>query len=159
MIKQITAATLLAVASFAASAAEPQFYVGGDVGSSKHEDLDGRETSVGIFGGYKFDENFAIEAGYRNLGKWDILGYDLKTNQLALSVIGSVPVADQVAVYGRLGYNRVEAKIAGEKDHENKALYGVGVSYQFTKEISGRVEWQRPMSGSSNISAGVAYHF
>ena len=133
MIKQITAATLLAVASFAASAAEPSFYVGGDVGSSKHEDLDGRKASYGIFAGYQFDENFAIEAGYRNLGKWDILGVDLKTNQLALSVIGSVPVADQVAVYGRVGYNRVEAKALGEKEHENKALFGVGVSYQFTK--------------------------
>ena len=159
MIKQITAATLLAVASFAASAAEPSFYVGGDVGSSKPEDLDGRKASYGIFAGYQFDENFAIEAGYRNLGKWDILGVDLKTNQLALSVIGSVPVADQVAVYGRVGYNRVEAKALGEKEHENKALFGVGVSYQFTKEISGRVEWQRPISGSNNISAGVAYHF
>jgi hypothetical protein len=159
MIKQITAATLLAVASFAASAAEPSFYVGGDVGSSKHEDLDGRKASYGIFAGYQFDENFSVEAGYRNLGKWDILGVDLKTNQLALSVIGSVPVADQVAVYGRLGYNRVEAKALGEKEHENKALFGVGVSYQFTKEISGRVEWQRPISGSNNISAGVAYHF
>ena len=155
MIKQITAATLLAVASFAASAAEPSFYVGGDVGSSKSDDLDGRKTSVGIFGGYTFDENFSVEAGFRRGGKWD----DLKINQLSLSVIGSVPVADQVAVYGRLGYNRLESKYDGGKEHENKALYGIGVSYQFTKEVSGRVEWQRPISGAQNISVGVAYHF
>ena len=155
MIKQITAATLLAVASFAASAAEPSFYVGGDVGKTKIDDLDGRKTSVGVFGGYTFDENFSVEAGFRRGGKWG----DVKANQYALSVIGSVPVADQVAVYGRLGYNRLETKEGGEKDHENKALYGIGVSYQFTKEISGRVEWQRPISGSNNISAGVAYHF
>lgn len=155
MIKQITAATLLAVASFAASAAEPQFYVGGDVGSSKSDDLDGRKTSVGIFGGYTFNENFAVEAGFRRLGKWD----DVKVNQFALSAIGSVPVADQVAIYGRLGYNRVEAKFDGEKDTQNKALYGVGVSYAITKEVSARVEWQRPVSGAHNISVGVAYHF
>jgi OOP family OmpA-OmpF porin len=68
-------------------------------------------------------------------------------------------VADQVAVYGRLGYNRIEVKYDGGKEHENKALYGVGVSYQFSKEISGRVEWQRPISGAQNISVGVAYHF
>ena len=155
MIKQITAATLLAVASFAASAAEPSFYVGGDVGKTKIDDLDGRKTSVGVFGGYTFDENFSVEAGFRRGGKWG----DVKANQYALSVIGSVPVADQVAVYGRLGYNRLETKEGGEKDHENKALYGIGVSYQFTKEISGRVEWQRPSSEAQNISVGVAYHF
>ena len=113
------------------------------------------KTSVGIFGGYKFDENFSVEAGFRRLGKWD----DLKVNQLSLSVIGSVPVADKVAVYGRLGYNRLEQKWDGGKDHDNKALYGIGVSYEFTKEITGRVEWQRPISGAHNISAGVAYHF
>ncbi|MGW8390869.1 porin family protein [Pseudoduganella sp. HUAS MS19] len=155
MIKQITAAALLAVTSFAASAAEPQFYVGGDVGSTKVDDLDGRKTSVGVFGGYKFDENFSVEAGFRRGGKWD----DLKVNQLALSVIGSVPVADQVAVYGRLGYNRVEWKYDGDKEHDNKAMYGIGVSYQFAKEISGRVEWQRPTSDAQNISVGVAFHF
>jgi len=156
MIKQITAAALLAVTSFAASAAEPtNFYVGGDVGSSKSSTLDSSKTSVGIFGGYTFNENFAIEGGYRRLGKWD----DLKVNQLALSVLGSVPVADQVAVYGRLGYNRVEEKYNGGKDTENKALYGIGVSYAITKEISARVEWQRPVSHSHNISVGVAYHF
>jgi opacity protein-like surface antigen len=155
MIKQITAAVLLAATSFAASAAEPtNFYVGGDVGSSKADDLSSK-TSVGIFGGYTFNENFAVEAGFRRLGKWD----DLKVNQLSLSVLGSVPVADQVAVYGRLGYNRLESKYDGGKEHENKGLYGIGVSYAITKEVSARVEWQRPISGSHNISVGVAYHF
>jgi len=158
MIKQITAATLLAVASFAASAAEPEFYVGGDVGSTKPKDVSS-ESSFGVFGGYKFDENFAVEAGFRRLGNWEEDGVDDKVTQLSLSVIGSVPVADQVSVYGRLGYNRLEEKFEGEKAHENKALFGLGVSYQITKEISARVEWQRPMSDVHNISVGVAYHF
>lgn len=156
MIKQITAAALLAVTSFAASAAEPtNFYAGGDVGSSKSDDLSGSKTSVGMFGGYTFNENFAVEVGFRRLGKWD----DVKVNQAAISVLGSVPVADQVAVYGRLGYNRVEAKADDGKVTQNKALYGIGVSYAITKEISARVEWQRPVSGAHNISVGVAYHF
>ncbi|SFG01761.1 OmpA-OmpF porin, OOP family [Duganella sp. CF458] len=158
MIKQITAAALLAVTSFAASAAEPSFYVGGDVGSSKPKDVNS-ETSYGVFGGYKFDENFAVEAGFRRLGNWEEDGIDDKVTQLSLSVLGSVPVADQVAVYGRLGYNRVEEKFDGDKESKNKVLFGLGVSYQITKEISARVEWQRPVSHSRNISVGVAYHF
>ena len=158
MIKQITAAALLAVTSFAASAAEPSFYVGGDVGSSKKTGINS-ETSYGVFGGYKFDENFAVEAGFRRLGNWEEDGIDDKVTQLSLSVLGSVPVDEQFSVYGRLGYNRVEEKFLGEKAHENKALFGLGVSYQITKEISARVEWQRPVSHSRNISVGVAYHF
>ena len=157
MIKQITAAVLLAATSFAASAAEP-YYIGADVGSSKFDDSTS-ETSVGVFGGYKFNENFAIEAGYRRLGKWDIEGSDVRAKQLSISAVGSIPVANQVAVYGRLGYNRVEAKWDDVKDHENKALYGVGVSYAITKEVTARVEWQRPISDSRNISVGVAYQF
>ncbi|KQZ39800.1 outer membrane beta-barrel protein [Duganella sp. Root1480D1] len=158
MIKQITAATLMAVASFAASAAEPSFYVGGDVGTSKPKDVKS-ETSYGVFGGYKFNDNFAIEAGLRRLGNWKEDGIDDKVNQFSLSAIGSLPVADQLSVYGRLGYNRVEEKFEGEKESRNKALFGLGVSYQITKEISARVEWQRPVSHSRNISVGVAYHF
>lgn len=159
MIKQITAAVLLAATSFAASAAEPtNFYAGGDIGSSKFEDA-GHKTSFGAFAGYTFNENFAIEAGFRRLGKWNIEGSDVKANQLAISVLGSVPVADQVSVYGRLGYNRVESKWDDQKDTQNKALFGVGVSYAITKEVSARIEWQRPVSHSHNISVGVAYHF
>lgn len=158
MIKQITAAVLLAATSFAASAAEPSFYVGGDVGSSKPQDASSK-TSYGVFGGYTFNENFAVEAGFRRLGHWTEDGFDDKANQLAVSVLGSVPVADQVSVYGRLGYNRISEKINGESDHTNKALFGVGVSYAITKEVSARIEWQRPVSHSHNISVGVAYHF
>jgi OOP family OmpA-OmpF porin len=161
MIKQITAATLLAVASFAASAAEPtqsQYYVGGDVGSTKFDESPS-ETSVGIFAGYKFDETFAVEANYRRLGKWDVEGFDVKANQVGISLIASAPVADQFSVYGRLGYNRVELKAAGEKDHDNKAVYGIGVSYAISKELTARLEWQRPYDDTRNISVGVAYHF
>jgi len=158
MIKQITAATLLAVASFAASAAEPSFYVGGDVTSSKSDDLN-HKTGFGAFAGYQFDETFAVEAGVRHLGKWDLGGSDLKVNQLSISGLASFPVADKFAVYGRLGYNRISTKFEGENEHKNKALYGVGVSYAITKEVVARVEWQRPMSDSHIISAGVAYHF
>jgi hypothetical protein len=159
MIKQITAAILMAAASFAAAAAEPTpFYVGADLGRTKVDHFD-NDTSFGVFGGYKFTPNVAVEAGYRKLGEFGAYGVKTDVDQLSISVLASAPVANNVSVYGRLGYNRLEAKVGGYKEHDNKGLFGVGVSYSFTKEVSARIEWQRPSSDAQNLSVGVAYSF
>jgi OOP family OmpA-OmpF porin len=159
MIKQITAAALLAVTSFAASAAEPtNFYVGGDVASTKIDELS-RETGFGVFAGYKFDETFSIEGTYRKLGDFDVEDKKAKGTHLSVSVLASMPVADQLAVYGRLGYGRAEFKGDNGKEHLNRALFGIGLDYAITKEVSARVEWQRPASDAQILSVGVAYHF
>jgi OOP family OmpA-OmpF porin len=159
MIKQITAAVLLAATSFAASAAEPtQFYVGADVASTKIDDLS-RETGFGVFAGYKFNETFAIEGTYRKLGDFDTFSEKAKGTHLAVSVLASLPVADQLAVYGRLGYGRAEFKGDAGKEHLNRALFGIGLDYAITKEVSARVEWQRPASDAQILSVGVAYNF
>lgn len=167
MIKQITAAVLLAASSFAACAADlPKFYVGGDVGSTKVTAEDGipSETSYGVFAGYNINEFVAIEAGYRRLGKWTGPGGSVDVKQSAVSVLGFVPVVAHVAAYGRLGYNRISGNALLNDDndvkgHENDALFGLGVSYEFTKRITGRVEYQRPLSGAHNINIGVAFNF
>ena len=159
MIKQITAAIVMAATSFAAAAAEPTpFYIGADAGVTKVDHFD-NENSFGIFAGYKFTPNVAIEANYRKLGEFGAYGYNADVSQAAISVLASAPVANNVSVYGRLGYNRLEAEVRGYKDHDNKGLFGVGVSYSFTKEVSARIEWQRPSSDSQNLSVGVAYSF
>jgi hypothetical protein len=167
MIKQFTAAILLAATSFAASAAEPKFYVGGDVGKFKiTEDDVPSATSYGIFAGYNINEIFAIEAGYHRLGKWSGNGADVKINQESLSVLAFLPVAEHVAAFGRVGYNRLDGKVNAEavgyedlSGHASRALFGIGVSYEFTKAINGRIEFQRPASQSHNINVGVAYSF
>lgn len=166
MIKQITAAVLLAATSFAASAGDlPKFYVGGDVGSTKITAEDGipSETSYGVFGGYNINDIFAIEAGYRRLGKWSGPNGSVDVKQAAVSVLAFAPVAEHFAVYGRLGYNRLSGSTTvdgfGDLGHENDALFGAGVSYEFAKHITGRVEFQRPASGMHNINVGVAFNF
>lgn len=167
MFKKIAAATALIIASSAAFAAQPStFYAGADVGRTKIDDLD-RDTSYGAFVGYNFNQTFAVEAGYRRLADVDyrILNVNTKVraDQLALSVVGSFPIAESFSVYGRLGLNRLEAKAtAGNvsaKDDETKALYGIGLSYAFTPAVSARVEVQKPASDVTNVSAGVSFQF
>jgi OOP family OmpA-OmpF porin len=172
MFKKIAALTALILASSAAFAAQPNtFYGGADVGRTKVDDYSKRDTSVGAFVGYNFHQNFAVEAGYRRLADQDVwldggtslVKGNAKADQAHLSVIGSLPVTDKFSVYGRLGVNRIEAKISSPaynaKDHTTKALYGVGVSYAITEAVSARVEAQKPTSDATNVSAGVSFQF
>jgi len=149
MIKKFTAAILLAATSFAASAAQGNFYIGGDIGSTKFKHYSS-DTSVGVFGGYNFNQNVAVELGYRDLGDF---GGSIK--QTSISVLGSMPVANRVAIYGRLGFNT----LSGSGDDVTRGLFGAGVSYEFTKQVTGRVELQRPYNNAHNLSVGVAYNF
>lgn len=168
MFKKIAAATALLIASSAAFAAQPNtFYAGADVGRTKIDGIRDRDTSYGAFAGYNFHQNFAVEGGYRVLAdkEWrsGTVRASGKVDQLSLSVIGSLPVSESFSVYGRLGLNRLEAKATldnlSAKDDETKALYGVGVSYAIAPTVSTRLEVQKPASGATNLSAGVAFQF
>ena len=164
MIKKFIAAAALATLASSAFAAQPNtFYAGVDGGSTKIDDFGSDKGSYGAFLGYNFHENFAAEIGARRLGSWDIGPVGVDANQYAASIIGTLPLQNNFNVFGRLGYNKVEAKaeyqgFSADAD-DSGVLYGVGVGYQFTPTISGRVEFQKPSSDSRNISAGIAFAF
>jgi hypothetical protein len=164
MIKQLISAAILATLASSAMAATPNtFYAGLDGGSTKIDGFGDREGSVGAFVGYNFHPNFSAELGARRLGSWDMAGASVDVNQYSASVIGTLPLQNNFNVFGRLGYN----KIKGEANYQgftadasdSGVLYGVGVGYAFTPTISGRIEFQKPSSDSSNVSAGVVFAF
>ena len=164
MLKKIAAAAALAlVASSSFAAAPTAFYGGLDVGSTKIDDFDQDKTSFGGFLGYGFNQFFAVELGYRYLGKFDVFGTDVKAKQTHLSLVGSYPLNAQFDVYGRLGYNnlRAEAKANGITygDDTDGGLYGIGLNYNFNPQLSGRFEVQKPSSDSTNYSVGVVWKF
>lgn len=174
MIKQIAIAASLALLSTAAMAAdEPFYYAGADVGQTKLDvdatfealfpTFDDTDVSVGGFVGYQFNQNIAMELGYRSLADFKFAGADWRARQTALSVIGSIPFGSGFSVFGRLGYNHVSLKVksAGGTDteSESKVMYGVGMAFQITPVIAARVEAQRPSSDVTNVSAGVSFRF
>jgi opacity protein-like surface antigen len=164
MFKKFAAAAALAlVASSSFAAAPTAFYGGLDVGSTKIDDFDDNKTSVGAFVGYGFNPFFAVELGYRQLGKFDVFGADVKAKQTHLSAVGSWPLSPQLDVYGRLGYNnlRAEASYRGRTygDDNDGVLYGVGLNWNFTPTIAGRIEAQKPSSDSTNYNVGVVFKF
>ncbi|MDN4053222.1 outer membrane beta-barrel protein [Massilia sp. YIM B02763] len=168
MFKKIAAAaalTLLASSSFAA--APTAFYAGIDGGATKIDDLD-TKGSFGGFIGYGFNQYVAIEAGYRQLGKYDVDFYggasvDLKAKQTHVSVLGFYPLNPQLDIYGRLGWNKLRAEASygnySYGEDTDKVLYGIGLNYNFTPAISGRVEVQKPASDTTNYSVGVVFKF
>ncbi|WEF32959.1 outer membrane beta-barrel protein [Pseudoduganella chitinolytica] len=168
MLKKFAAAAALAfVASSAFAAAPVAFYGGVDLGATNIDDVayvDGNKVSVGAFVGYGFNQNFAVEVGYRQLGKWDIAGFaDLKAKQTHVSVLGFLPLNPQTDVYARLGYNKVKAELSyfGEElgEDEDRALIGLGLNYSFNTQLSGRVEVQKPASNVTNVHAALVWKF
>ena len=164
MLKKIAAAAALAlVASSSFAAAPTAFYGGLDLGSTKIDDFDQDKASFGGFLGYGFNQFFAVELGYRYLGKFDVFGTDIKAKQTHLSVVGSYPLNAQLDLYGRLGYNKVRAKVSalgrsGDADDDG-GLYGIGLNYNFAPNLSGRIEAQKPTSDITNYSASIVWQF
>lgn len=164
MLKKFALAAVIAALSGVAAAGDVNsFYVGADVGATKYDGLSGNKTSVGIYGGYNFNSNFAAELSYRNLGDIDFAPVSVKVKQTAISAIGAYPLTNEMKVYGRLGYNDLSAsaeyKGAKATASTSGALFGLGLSYQFAPKVVGRVEFQRPSSDSKNFHVGVAYQF
>jgi OOP family OmpA-OmpF porin len=164
MFKKIAAAAILATLACTSFAATPGWYAGVDVGGTEIRDTDlGRETSYGAFVGYTFNRNFALEAGLRRLGTWDVSVASADADQASISLLGSLPLNNQASVYARIGYNRLRASasVSGFSVSEsvNKAMYGVGMSYDFGSNIAGRVEVQKPDRDTTNVGVSMVYSF
>jgi OOP family OmpA-OmpF porin len=168
MFKKIAIAAALAIVTSSSFAADkPFFYAGADVGSTKIDDVSDRQTSYGGFVGYSFNQNIAVEAGYRRLADFDLFYGNTKfgatIDQSAVSVIGTLPLSSGFSVFSRLGYNRLNATVSGSGANgvgsDSGVLYGIGAAYAFTPTVSARLELQKPSSDSTNVSAGISFKF
>ena len=166
-------------AAWAAPAFAGDFYAGADIGRDKIDGFsqsvngtlitmqDWKAATYALFGGYTINENLALEVGYRSLGKGSatVLGKtaEMKSSALQLSLVASVPVAQDISLYGRLGVNRIKvtAEYAGNSSSasESKALVGFGAAYALSKQASVRVEFQKLASDVSSLTTGVTFAF
>ncbi|WP_158228917.1 porin family protein [Chitinimonas sp. BJB300] len=132
------------------------FYAGAEVGrtnvkgSGNTKDLKGHATNVGVFAGYQFHPNAAVEVGYRDLGTVkdsDVAGAkaSVKGRALHTSLVGIVPVSDEFSLYGRVGVARLSAKMtpkpADWKETKTKPMFGIGARYAVSKEFGLRTEY------------------
>jgi OOP family OmpA-OmpF porin len=163
--KALIAVLGVSAAAFALPAAAQGMsavYIGGGLGQSKFKgacdgvsgtgvSCDDKDTSFKIFGGYQLNRNFAGELGYTDLGKAKASGpggsTELSATAWELSAVGLFPVMDALSIFGRLGGYWGEGKLSGSGASGSKTTtnltFGLGLQYDFTKNLGVRGEWQR----------------
>jgi OmpA-OmpF porin, OOP family len=154
------------------------FYVGAGLGQSKARDFctgtsglgvscDDKKTAWKVFGGYQITPNFAVEAGYTKLGKFTArFGAETEETKVTAweaSLLAGAPIMNQLSIFGRLGVYRASVEdvdnIFGTFKHDNNDFtYGLGLGYDFTRNLGVRAEWQRYSKvggGETALGAGV----
>jgi OmpA-OmpF porin, OOP family len=168
-----------------ALAQDAGFYAGLHIGQSSVKDgcegltsCDDEDTGWKILGGYQFNRHLAVELGYSDLG--EISGVDTGVPVTAeatvfdLVAVGILPVGNNFSVYGKLGMYRAEVDAEatgfGSVSESNTGMtFGVGVRWDFTKNLGVRAEYQKysdvgndDTTGESDIdviSIGVVFRF
>lgn len=168
--KLIVAAVALASSSFAfaapaAVANDAGIYVGANVGSSDQKfEVDGlgsatkHETGGKLLAGYQINKYVAGEVGYVNFGKIsesatdgvDTVKASIKTESFYLAAVGTLPVASQFSLFGKVGVatNHTSAsvelngaKASGSKD-KTTGIWGVGAKFDITKNVAAVLEYE-----------------
>lgn len=124
-----------------------------------------RDTGYKLFGGYRVNKNFALEAGYFNLGRFGYLtttaplgtlSGNIKLQGVNFDGVGTLPITEQFSVFGRLGLNYAQARdnfvstglvpvSANPNPSKNQVNYkfGAGLQYDFTEALAMRLEAER----------------
>jgi OOP family OmpA-OmpF porin len=190
-IKKQLVASAIALSSLGfAGQALAQAYLGGSVGQTDFDSeitsglitsgsVDTKDTAFKLFGGYMFNRNFGVEAAYVNLGEASYSGmFDLdpvtggkvEASGFNISALGSFPMAPTFSVFGKIGLFIWEAEatdITGgvpfsQKNDGTDLSFGIGVSYDFARNLSVRGEWERftlDEADADVLSIGFAYKF
>ncbi|WP_129647401.1 porin family protein [Peristeroidobacter agariperforans] len=151
---------------------QPGFYAGVGVGTATIEldtievdddfdfKFDADDTAFKVFGGYNFNQYFAIEATYYDGGEQEetIISFpgfnssiEVGTSGLIASAIGRVPLGDLFSLYGKLGFASYDAEIKTlvngdvvfeEDGSDDDVAYGVGASFNIGSQFELRAEYE-----------------
>jgi OOP family OmpA-OmpF porin len=151
-IKRPLATTFIATAILMTAAtnanADKGWYIGAAVGKAYIDEtiggsqLKADSTTSRLFGGYSFNQNFALEASYLNLGTFrdsiDVEGISVpvsaKADGFAFAVVGTLPLSEKLSAQGRLGYyfhdgQSTAAGITENDPSDENPFVGLGLSY------------------------------
>lgn len=159
---------LAAIGSMQAFAADTNLYVRGNVGQSRYDIGGGygnkTDSVIGAAMGYTFSPNIGVEVGYNDYGSVNFGAAAASAKTGHASLILTAPLGNEFSVYGRAGVASTERKVSGfggsVSDTKTEGLFGVGVGYNFARNITGTLEYQKLNdSDVSAIAAGVKFSF
>jgi OmpA-OmpF porin, OOP family len=166
---------LAACAALALPAAAQGPYLGGSLGQStftKWCDVPGScedtDTAWKLFGGYRINRHFGIEATYVDWGEVtaSVGTLEVAANQhsYGLAAVGMLPVgAPGLELFGKLGFvltsQETRSTFTVERD-ETELHYGFGVKYAFSPNLAARAEWEETEKLKVRLlSIGLEYRF
>lgn len=162
----LLAASTLAFSPLSQAQMSGQWYAGVGVGQSKGKDLcgyfpgvpcDDTDTATKIFGGYKINQNFAVELAYADLGKATLgipgVSAEWKGTTWDILAVGIIPINPQFSFLGKIGVanwnvdanydlSLVSMGTGSESANGSDITYALGVQYDFTNQFGVRAEWQ-----------------
>ena len=182
------AALALTAAMAAQADVQPGFYAGASIGTTKLSDdgfdsvgidADDSDTGFKLFGGYSFNNNFAVELSYFDLGEvrggfsdpfFGDFNFDVGVSGLNASAVGRLPVSDTFSLFGKLGVASydLDAHVSGDgfgsgsdSQSETDMTYGVGAALSVGQwELRAEFEAINVDNGDANmISVGAMYRF
>src|SRR5574339_494473 len=126
---------------------------------------DDKDTAWRILGGYQFNKNLAVELGYTDVGEVSASGTfsaSIEAKIWELVAVGSWPFTPNFSAYGKLGMYRGDTDFstntpafANESESNTDLTYGIGVRWDFTKNLGARAEYQIYKDiGGGNIGEG-----
>jgi OmpA-OmpF porin, OOP family len=182
-VMQLLAGTIAVFAASTAVAQGGAVYVGGSLGQATFREFcvdaptvlacDDKGMAWKLFGGYRFNPFFAVEASYVDFG--EIEGtlstgsgrrvIPLSQSGLGLAVVGSYGFTPRFSVFGKAGFLMTEqetpASASGNTQREETELhYGIGARFAFAPAWSARAEWERTEKTKVDLwSIGVEFRF
>lgn len=156
---------------------QPRWYGGisGGYADVGERNLDDDDFAFKLFGGYRFNEFFAAEAAYVDIGelKDDFISATgarntLDTNSVSVGGVGRYPLNESFAIHGKIGLHYWDADVEGplrvqvDDDNDTDLYYGAGLSYDFGNNIGLIGEWERYEVDDFDIdlvSVGVTIQF
>ena len=131
---------------------------------------DSKSTGWKLQLGHQYNETFAVEIGYMNLGtaRFDNTNNlytstgDKRADLFNLDLVGKLPLSQQFSLLGRLGGYRWETKsnlptAAGMTSRSDDGFdwkFGAGLQYDFTKSFALRGSYDRFNGIGSSDTAG-----
>jgi len=147
------AALAVSAGAYAQQPATTGFYIGAEVGNT---DVGGADDDIGfkILGGYQFHRNIAAELGYGLM--YDKSGVEVKA--LEAVAVGMFPIANQFSIIGKLGLANIDVNPGDDK---TELTWGLGVQYDFSRNLGVRALWQRYETDEAIdfLAVGVTWKF
>jgi len=156
------------------------FYVGGGIGLAEARSIcntnwlpagttlggcDKKDQGWKIYGGYQFTPHWGAEVGYLDFGKqrWGVaVGGAVQATAEAEATAwqfvgtGTLPIVPGFGIIGKLGLYRSDIDVRGGGFSANGSstdyTLGVGGQWNWGRNLSMRVEWERFNNGGNNTT-------